>query len=151
MYLRPASISSKSWSIAVERSTCCSREYIQFGLAFRFVLSRSFRAFHLLLHVINLEGKDTQAVNSPCRTLSVDACIILNLHVFVCFAEVRIDLLHEVCSVLVALVDSALQDECFCRVNLRITDDILEMPLYGVNPALQIKTVLDATFLDMDY
>ncbi|CUP26517.1 Uncharacterised protein [Segatella copri] len=72
------------------------------------MLSRSFRAFHLLLHVINLEGKNTQAVNSPCRTLSVDACIIQNLHVFVCFAEVSIDLLNEVSSVLVALVDSAL-------------------------------------------
>ena len=50
--------------------------------------------------------------------------------------------MSEVCSLLVALVDSALQYECFSWVYLRITDYILEMPLYSVNPALQVQLMI---------
>ena len=110
------------------------------------MLSRSLRTVYLLLHVINLEGENAQAVNSPCRTLGIDARIRLHLYVLISLTEVRVNLLHEVSTVLIALVDTALQDERFSRINLRIADDILEMPLYGINPALEVETVLDGTF-----
>ena len=112
------------------------------------MLFRSLRALHLLLHVIDLEGKDTETVNCPCRTFSIDACIIQHLYILVNLAEVRVYLLYEISTVLVALIDSALQYERLCRVDLRVADDILEMPLNGVNPALEVETVLDGTFLE---
>ena len=123
-------------------------EYVELSLALSLVLFRSLRALHLLLHVIDLEGKDAETVNCPCRTFGIDACIIQHLYILVNLAEVRINLLYEISTVLVALIDSALQDERLCRVDLRVADDILEMPLNGVNPALEVETVLDGTFLE---
>ena len=61
--------------------------------------------------------------------------------------EVAVDLLHEVRPVLVGAVDASLQPECFNGIDVRIAYDVLEMPLHGVNPALQIEPVLDGVAL----
>ena len=94
------------------------QEYIKFSLALSLMLGRSLRALHLLLHVVDFEGKDAQSVNSPCRTFRIDASIILYLHVFIDFTEIRVDLFYEISTILVTLVDAALQEQRFSRVNL---------------------------------
>ena len=111
------------------------------------MLGCGLRAIDLLLHVVNLEGENTQTVNSPCRTFGIDASIRQNFHLRILLTEVGVDLLYEVGTVLVALVDATFQGESFHWVDLWITYDVLEMPLNGVDPTFQLETVLDCTFV----
>ena len=86
------------------------------------MLGCGLRAIDLLLHVVNLEGENTQTVNSPCRTFGIDASIRQNFHLRILLTEVGVDLLYEVGTVLVALVDATFQGESFHWVVKRIID-----------------------------
>ena len=75
--------------------------------------------------------------------LGVQPSVVLRLDVAVLLAEVRVDLLHKVGAVLVAAVDAALQCQSLNGVDVWVADDVLKMPLHGVNPAFQVQTVVD--------
>jgi len=47
---------------------------------------------------------------------------------------------------LIRLVDAAFDSQRFHRVDLRIPDNVLQMPLYGIDPVLKIKIKLDALY-----
>ena len=114
------------------------KEHVELGLALGDVFRSCVLALHLLAHVVNLECEDGEAVNSPCRRLCVDGGVREHLDVSVVSAEVCVDVFHHVSAVLVALVDASLEHECFCRVDVRIAYDVLEMPLNCVYPAFVI-------------
>ena len=61
--------------------------------------------------------------------------------------EIAVYELHQVCTVLVGMVNAALDGQCFHGINLGITDNILQMPLNCVNPILEIEIVLYAFLL----
>ena len=52
-----------------------------------------------------------------------------------------VNLFDEVCSVLIGFVYSSFDGECFDGVNVRIANDVFEMPLYGVYPTFEIECV----------
>ena len=62
----------------------------------------------------------------------------------VILTEVRIDFLYEVRTVLIASIDSPFQGQCLDGIDMGIADNILIMPLNGVDPTFQIETVVDA-------
>ena len=97
----------------------------------------------LLTHVPDFEGKNRQAVDGPRRALGIDGCILEDVNALVTLAEVGVNLLDQIGAVLVAVVDAALQGKGLDGVDILITNDILEVPLHGVNPVLAGKVVLD--------
>jgi hypothetical protein len=56
--------------------------------------------------------------------------------------EVRVDLFHQIRTVLITLVNAPFQRQCLDGIDVRIADDILIMPLDGINPAFKIEAVL---------
>ena len=97
----------------------------------------------LFAHVVNLQGQDTQTVNRPGRALRVDGSIRPHMHIRVFLTEVRVYLLHQVCTVLVAAVYAPLELQGLQGVNVRVAYDVLKMPLHRIYPALQVQAVLD--------
>ena len=97
----------------------------------------------LLLHVINLQHQDGEAIDSPCRTLCVDGCIRGNLYILVFFQKETVDQLHQIGTILVGLVDASLDGQCLDRINLRIPDNVFQMPLHGIDPVFQKEVELD--------
>src|SRR3712207_510884 len=79
--------------------------------------------------------------------LGVDAGIGQNLHVAVLLSEVAVYLFNQVRAVLIAAVYAPLQAQSFHRVDMRIADDVLKMPLHRVYPTLQIQAVLNRVAL----
>ena len=96
----------------------------------------------LFAHVINLQGQDGEAVDGPCRALGVEPCVGQRVHLGVFLAEVGVYLLHEISAVLVGAVDATLQRQGVERVDVRVADDVFQVPLYGVYPAFQVETVV---------
>ncbi len=56
--------------------------------------------------------------------------------------EIGVDTLHKVGTLLVATIDTAFERQSGYRVNLGVTDDVLQVPLHGINPVLEIEVVL---------
>ena len=110
------------------------------------MLIGSIGTLHLFLHVVNLQNQDREAVDGPCRTLGVQPGISLQGHLAVVLQEITVNLLHQVGTVLVALVDAAFQGERSSGVNLRVANQVFQMPLHRINPVFQVETVLDGTF-----
>ena len=117
---------------------------VELCLALCAVLVVDIGALHLLLHVVYLEREDGVAVDSPCGALGVDGRSLKWGDVLIQIEEIAVDELDKVGAVLVGLVDAALECECFDRVDARVADNVLEMPLHGVYPALEVEIVLDA-------
>ena len=88
--------------------------------------------------MIDFQGQDAKPVDGPCRTLGVDAGIGKHLHARVFLTEIAVNLLHQVGTVLIGTVDAALQFERLHRVDVGVAYDVLEVPLHGINPALQV-------------
>ena len=99
-------------------------------------------SLRLFLHVPNLQGQNAQTVDGPGRALRVQARIGQGSHLAIQVAEVAVYLLHQVRTVLVGVVYAPLQSQSLGGFDMRITDNILQMPLHRVYPALQIKAVL---------
>ncbi len=59
------------------------------------------------------------------------------------FAEVCVDFFNEVGSVLIAAVDTPFEREGFNGVDIGVADDILKMPLHGIDVAFVSQTRLD--------
>ena len=57
--------------------------------------------------------------------------------------EIAVDGLHQVGSILVRLVDAAFQREGFYGVNVRVADDVLEVPLHRVYPTFAVEVSLN--------
>jgi hypothetical protein len=93
--------------------------------------------------VIDFQRKDAQPVDCPCGTLGIESGIGLDDNIAVFWSEELIYLLHKVGAVLVRAVDATFQLQSLYGIDMRIADDILKVPLYGVNPALQIESVLN--------
>ena len=111
------------------------------------MLFRGIGALHLLSHVVDLEREDGEAVDGPRRTLGIDTCIGQRDNVAILVAQIAVYLLHEVGAVLVAAVDASLDEQSLHGIDVRVADDILKMPLHGVDPAFQIKACLYAPFI----
>ena len=75
--------------------------------------------------------------------LFVYPCVWLHADIGVLLAEVGVNLLDKVGPVLIAAVNPPLQRKCLQRLYVRVANDILEVPLYGVYPTFQVKPVLD--------
>ena len=119
------------------------KQDVQLELATLAVVVGGIGALGLLAHVIDFQGKDAQAVDGPCRALGVDGGIGQRLHVAELLSEVGVNLLDEVGAVLIRAVDAAFQLQGLDGVDVRVADDVLEVPLHGVDPALQVEPVLD--------
>ena len=119
-------------------------ENVELGLAFGAVLRVDIGAFHLLLHMVYLEREDGVAVDSPSGALGVYGCAFKRCDILVPVEKVAVDELYKVGAVLVRLVDAAFQRECLHGVNSRVAYDVLEMPLYGVYPALEVEVIFNA-------
>ena len=111
------------------------------------MFSRSVGALHLLLHVVNLQSQDAETVDGPGWTFGVDGSIVLTLHAVELGVEVTVNLLYQVGTVLIALVDATLERQCIHGIDVLIADDVLQMPLHGVNPAFLVQIVFDGTAL----
>ena len=105
-------------------------------------------ALDLFAHVIDFQRENAQAVDGPRRTLGVDGCIGQHLNAVVALQEIAVDLFHEVGALLVRAVDAALQQQCLDGVDVRVADDVFEMPLHRVDPAFQVEFVLDRVALE---
>ena len=100
----------------------------------------------LLLHVINLDMQDAQAVNSPSGTLGIDPCIGLSRYVVKLFPEIAVNTLHQVRTVLIAFVNTAFERQGINGIDFRVADDVLQVPLYYIYPVLAVEVVLDGAF-----
>jgi hypothetical protein len=96
--------------------------------------------------MVNFEREDRVTVDSPCRALGVDFCIGSGNNFLVYIKEVTVYKFHKVGAVLIGLVDATLQCKSLSGVNFGVTDNILEMPLYSVYPAFEVKIILYAFY-----
>ena len=108
------------------------------------MLRVSILSLRLLLHVPNLQRQNAQPVYGPCRTLRIQTSVGQHLYLTIQLAEIAVNLFHQIRTVLVRAVNAALDGQSLLGLYLRIADDVLQMPLYGVNPAFQIEAVLYA-------
>lgn len=120
-------------------------EYRKFLGALFMLLGTDIGTVDLLLHVVNLHVQDAQAVDSPCGALGVDFGIRLRLDVVVLFPEIGVDALHKVSAFLIAAVDTPLECQCLHGVYLGVANDVLEVPLHGVNPVLEVQVMLNGS------
>ena len=111
---------------------------MEFALTFLTMLSCSILTLGLLLHMIDLQGEDTQTVHGPRRTLRIDTGIWQHFHFSIFLTEITVNLFHQIRTVLIGTVNTALQLQSLNRVDMWVTYDILKMPLNGINPAFQI-------------
>ena len=88
--------------------------------------------------------KDGESVNGPCRTLGVDMGVGQHVHVLIELPEVAVDLLDKVCPILIAAVDASFDGKGFDGIDVRIADDVFQMPLHGVDPAFGIEMIFEA-------
>ena len=116
-------------------------------MALGYVLGRCVGAGHFHLHVIDLQGENRQAVESPRGAFGVDCRAVEGLYILVGFAEVGVELLNHVGAVLIGAVDATLQGQGGHRVDFGVAYDILKMPLHGIDPVLGEECVLDRAVL----
>ena len=64
------------------------------------------------------------------------------IHITVEVKEITVYLLHQVGAVLIAAVYAALQLKRIERIDVRVADNVFQMPLHRIYPAFQIQTVL---------
>ena len=112
------------------------------------MLSRGISALSLLKHVPYLEGKDRETVDSPGRRFSVDGCIRQNLHILIELAEIGVDILYHISTVLVRLINATLEHKSILRVDIWVANDVLKMPLNSVYPALVVEGSLYGASLE---
>ena len=96
------------------------------------------RTLGFACHVVNLQRQDRQTVDRPRRGLGIEPGIGPGFHVLVFVEQVRIDIFHHIGTILVRLVDTALDGQCGHGVDLRVADDILQVPLHGVDPVFMV-------------
>ena len=118
------------------------QEHVELRLALCNVLGTGIGALCLLPHVVNLQGEDAQAIKGPSRALGIERGLGEHLHIAIELTEVGVDLLHQVRAVLIAAVDATLEAHAIDGADMGIANQILKMPLYGIDPALQIEAVL---------
>ena len=94
--------------------------------------------------MVDLQGEDAQTIHSPGRTLRIQTGVGQYLYLIIYMAEVGIDFLYQIRTILIALVNATLQGKSFDGIDMWITNNILIMPLHSINPTLEIKIVLDA-------
>lgn len=58
--------------------------------------------------------------------------------------EIAVDEFYQVRTVLVALVDAALEQQGLNGINLRVAYQILQMPLHRINPALAVEVAFNS-------
>ncbi len=102
------------------------------------------RADRFAVHVVDLERQDREAVDGPGGGLGVDAGVGLRGHLAVFLQHIGVDVLHHVGTDLIRLVDPAFEGQRRNGIDLRIADDILQVPLHGVDPALLVEQEVDA-------
>ncbi len=105
-------------------------------------------AHHLLFHVVDLEGQNGQTVHGPGGRLGVDGGVGLHGNVAVERTEIRVDGLDQVGALLIAGIDAALEGQSLHGIDVGVADDVLQMPLHGVNPVLQVEVVLNGTLFE---
>ena len=101
--------------------------------------------FRLFAHMPYLERQDRETVQSPGRRLGIDCRIRKHLDILVLLAVPCVDLLDHVRAHLIRAVDAPLQLQSLRRIDLRIADYILQMPLHGINPVFGIQNGLERT------
>ena len=97
--------------------------------------------------MVNLERQNRQPVDGPRRGLGIEPRTGQWFYLPVFVEQVRIDVLHHVRTLLIGLVDAPFDGQRGHGVDLRIADDILKMPLHGVDPVLVIEQVIDRSRL----
>ena len=101
-------------------------------------------AIHLLLHVIHFQVQDTQSINCPCRRFGIDGCIRKRLNTMEFCPKIGINLLNQIRSILIGFVNSSFKQKGFLRINIWVTNNVFQMPLYGIYPILLIKIMLNS-------
>ena len=96
--------------------------------------------------MIDLKRKDRQTIDRPSRAFRIDRSVRQYFHVLVFIQKETIDQLYQIRTILIRLVDAAFDSQRFHRVDLRIPDNVLQMPLDGIDPVLKIKIKLDALY-----
>ena len=104
-------------------------------------------AINFYLHVVDLQIEDRQAVDGPSWRFGIDGGVGQHLNVLEGVEEVAVDHLNEIGAILVRLVNPALEHKGSLGIDFRVADDVLEVPLHGVDPVLQIKEKLDCPLL----
>ena len=123
-------------------------EHGELGGAACAVLGRRVGALGFGAHVVDFERQDAEAVEGPRGALGVDGGVGGGRYAGVERAEVGVELLHHVGAHLVGAVDAALEGECGHGVDVRVADDVLEVPLHGVDVVFGEECVLDASGLE---
>ena len=118
------------------------QQHVELGLALGNVAGVCVLTLSLLLHVPYLQRQDAETVYRPCGTLSIQSSIGQDGHIAVELTEIGVDVFHQVGTVLVGVVYTAFQRQSLDGVDVRVAYDVLQMPLYGIYPALQIEVVL---------
>ena len=90
--------------------------------------------------------QNAQSVHRPRRTLGVDTCVGFRLNTLVKRQKITVNPLHQVRAVLITLVYATLDNQRLFGFDLRVADNILQMPLNGVNPVLEIQVIFNRTF-----
>lgn len=113
------------------------KQDVQFLFTLCVMLGRHVGALHFLTHVIDFQCKYRKPVDGPCRTFGVNRCIGLYFYIFIFVKEIAVNQFHQISTVLIGLVDTAFQCQCFHRVNLRVANNVFKVPLYCVNPVFR--------------
>ena len=106
------------------------------------------RTLGLARHVVDLEREDRQAVDRPGRRLGVQTRIGRRTDLAVLVQQVGIDIFDHIRPVLVRAVDAPLDLQRLHRIDLRVADDILEVPLHRIDPAFVVEQRIDRTRLE---
>ena len=93
--------------------------------------------------MINFQRENRQAVDRPGRTLGIDRRIFRYGNVLIQIEKITVDVFHHVGALLVRTVDAALDFQRDFRIDVRIADDVLQVPLNRVDPVFQIQQIFD--------
>ena len=100
-------------------------------------------ALGLFAHMPYLERENRQSVERPRGRFGIDGRVLADFYIFITFTHPGVDILHHIGAHLIRPVYASLKLKSLFRIDLRISDYILKMPLNGVNPVFGIKYRLE--------
>ena len=89
--------------------------------------------------MVNFQREDRQPIDRPRRALGIDRRVSSYPNVLVQIEKIAVDVLHHIGPLLIRAVDAALDFQRLDRIDIRIADDILQMPLHRIDPVFQIQ------------
>ena len=122
-------------------------ENIELRLTSSAVLLVNIVTLDLGTHMVYFECEDRQTVDSPRGGLGVASGVCCGTDIFVLIEQLRVDILHHIATHLIRVVDTAFEVQSVNGIDVGVADNILEVPLYGIDPIFVVEQEFERALL----